>query len=147
MTSETDKSLPGTTPHVKVAAGVIYDEEGKILVCRRGYGKNPDTDGRWEFPGGKLEPGETAHETIVRELREELDIEVAPSRLIAVIEHTYPTFTVQLHFIACRLLSGTPVLKEHSEMAWLPPAGLASLDFCPADLPALPLIAAAIPPQ
>ncbi len=78
MTSETDKSLPGTTPHAKVAAGVIYDEEGKILVCRRGYGKNPDTDGRWEFPGGKLEPGETARETIVRELREELDIEVAP---------------------------------------------------------------------
>ena len=121
---------------VKVAAAVIIHGD-KIFATQRGYGEFKDG---WEFPGGKLEPGETARETIVRELHEELDIEVAPSRLIAVIEHTYPTFTVQLHFIACRLLSGTPVIKEHSEMAWLPPAGLASLDFCPADLPVLPFL-------
>ena len=125
---------------IRVAAAVICDDmenPAKIFATAKGYG---EFKGQWEFPGGKLEPGETARETIVRELREELDIEVAPSRLIAVIEHTYPTFTVQLHFIACRLLSGTPVLKEHSEMAWLPPAGLASLDFCPADLPVLPFL-------
>lgn len=118
-----------------------------MLACRRGYGKNPDTDGRWEFPGGKLEPDETAREAIVRELREELDIEVAPLRPIAVIKHSYPTFTVQLHFIACTILEGTPILKEHSEMRWETPTALSALDFCPADLPALPLIAAAIPPQ
>ncbi len=137
------------TPHprVKVAAGVIFSSEGKVLACRRGYGKNPDTDGRWEFPGGKLEPDETAREAIVRELREELDIEVAPLRPIAVIKHSYPTFTVQLHFIACTILEGTPILKEHSEMRWETPTALSALDFCPADLPALPLIAAAIPPQ
>jgi len=140
MTSDTTPTPQSPLPHIKVAAGVIYDGDGKVLVCRRGYGKNPDTDGRWEFPGGKLEEGETPREALVRELREELDIEVAPSRLIAIIEHTYPTFTVQLHFIACRLISGTPLLKEHSEMAWMPPADLPTLDFCPADLPALPLI-------
>ena len=140
MISDTTPATQSPLPHIKVAAGVIYDNDGKVLVCRRGYGKNPDTDGRWEFPGGKLEEGETPREALVRELREELDIEVAPSRLIAIIEHTYPTFTVQLHFIACRLISGTPLLKEHSEMAWMPPADLPTLDFCPADLPALPLI-------
>ena len=139
MTSDTATSQH-RLPHIKVAAGVIYDPEGRVLVCRRGYGKNPDTDGRWEFPGGKIEPGETSRDTIVRELREELDIEVAPLRVLAIIEHSYPTFTVQLHFIACRLLSGTPVLKEHTEMAWLAPADLPTLDFCPADLPALPLL-------
>lgn len=140
MISDTTPAPQSPLPHIKVAAGVIYDGDGKVLVCRRGYGKNPDTDGRWEFPGGKLEESETPREALVRELREELDIDAEPFRSIAVIEHTYPTFTVQLHFIACRLISGTPLLKEHSEMAWMLPADLPILDFCPADLPALPLI-------
>ena len=131
---------PAQQPRVTVAAAVIRNDAGEILVCRRGYGKNPSTDGRWEFPGGKIEPGETARQTIVRELREELDIEVAPLRSIAVVEHSYPTLTVQLHFIAATLLSGTPRLKEHAEMLWLPASQLSTLDFCPADLPVLPLL-------
>ncbi len=127
-------------PRIEVGAAVIYDDAGRVLCCRRGNGKNPATDGRWEFPGGKLEAGETARDAVVRELREELGVEVAPGRRIAVVEHEYPTFFICLHAVECRILEGDPRICEHKEMRWVQPSELTLLDFCPADLPVLPLL-------
>lgn len=125
---------------VEVAAGIIYDDRGRVLVCRRGTGKNPDTDGKWEFPGGKLEPGETPRDAVCRELREELQIDVFAGRRIAVVEYEYPTFFIKMHCVECRMAGGEPHITEHAEMRWVDPSQLPALDFCPADEPVLPLL-------
>ena len=121
---------------VPVAAAAII-LHGKVLVCQRGYG---DLKGRWELPGGKLEKGETGADAIKREIREELRAEVVPERLLCVLEHDYPSFHLHMEVFLCRPETGEIVLTEHQSARWLDPDALDGLDWCPADVKALPAL-------
>ena len=114
---------------IRVVAAVIR-HEGKILATQRGYGPWKDW---WEFPGGKIEEGETPEQALVREIREELDMQVAVDRLAEHIEYEYPEFHLSMDCYDCWILSGTPVLKEHESARWLSPEELNSVKWLPAD--------------
>ena len=116
---------------VRVAAAVICDGS-KILAAQRGYGEFKDG---WEFPGGKLEPGETAEQALCRELREELGISVRACRLWQIVEHDYAErdLHVQLHFFHVTAFDGTPCARERQELRWVTPAQARDLPFLPAD--------------
>ena len=114
---------------IRVAAAVI--ERGtRVLVTRRLEGTH--LAGRWEFPGGKCEEHEPIEVCLVRELREELAVDVTPRRTMLVTAHTYPEKTVELHFIACEM-AGEPVPQQGQEMRWVERAALDTLDFPEAD--------------
>lgn len=121
---------------VNVAAAVIC-EHGRVFATQRGYGENKDG---WEFPGGKIEPGETPQQALVREIGEELDTRIAVGELLTVIEYDYPAFHLRMQCFRCRIVEGTPVLKEHEAARWLGPEDLDSVDWLPADRTILPLI-------
>ena len=112
-----------------VAALIMRD--GRFLICRRPEYKA--RGGLWEFVGGKTEPGETREEALARECREELDIDVAVGEKLITILHEYPDLTVCLSLFLCTLRSGTPRLKEHSDMRWITAAETGGYEFCPAD--------------
>jgi 8-oxo-dGTP diphosphatase len=127
---------------VRVVAAVIR-RDGRILVTRRHA--HADRGGQWEFPGGKVEPGEGEPEALLREIREELRCEVVVGALLARTAHGYPDLEVELAFYACTLPAGSePHLVGAEAMAWAAPAELASFDFCEADLPVLPVIASSV---
>ena len=104
---------------IHVVAAVIRDGEGRIFATQRGYG--PYKDG-WEFPGGKIEPGETPEEALKREIREELDAEIEVGESAGRIEYDYPEFHLSMDCFFCVLLSGAPILKEHEAAKWLRPS-------------------------
>ena len=114
---------------VHVAAAVIR-EGNRIFATQRGYGPWKD---RWEFPGGKVEPGETAEEALVREIREELDAGVGVEKKIGRVEYDYPEFHLSMDCFFCTLRTGSLILKEHESARWLPPEELDSVDWLPAD--------------
>ena len=118
--------------------GAVIMRDGLILCAQRG----PDgaLPGMWEFPGGKIEAGETPHDALAREITEELECVVAVGELITTTSHEYDFGIVVLTTFYCELLSGSPVLTEHAEVVWLPSAELGSLDWAPADIPAVELI-------
>ena len=116
---------------IHVVAAVIRDGEGRIFATQRGYG--PYKDG-WEFPGGKIEPGETPEEALKREIREELDAEIEVGESAGRIEYNYPEFHLAMDCFFCVLLSGAPILKEHEAAKWLRPEELDSVAWLPADL-------------
>ena len=116
---------------IHVVAAVIRDGEGRIFATQRGYG--PYKDG-WEFPGGKIEPGETPEEALKREIREELDAEIEVRESAGRIEYDYPEFHLSMDCFFCVLLSGTLTLKEHEAAKWLRPEELDSVAWLPADL-------------
>ena len=116
---------------IHVVAAVIRDGEGRIFATQRGYG--PYKDG-WEFPGGKIEPGETPEEALKREIREELDAEIEVGESAGRIEYNYPEFHLSMDCFYCVLLSGTLILKEHEAAKWLRPEELDSVAWLPADL-------------
>ena len=116
---------------IHVVAAVIRDGEGRIFATQRGYG--PYKDG-WEFPGGKIEPGETPEEALKREIREELDAEIEVGEPAGRIEYDYPEFHLSMDCFFCVLLSGAPILKEHEAAKWLRPEELDSVAWLPADL-------------
>lgn len=122
---------------IRVAAAVITDDLGRIYAAERGYGPQK---GGWEFPGGKLEPGETAREALVREIREELDITIEAVRLICTIEYDYPDFHLSMDCFRCRIVSGQIRLKEAQADRWLRPEELDSVNWLPADRELLPLL-------
>jgi len=123
---------------VRVVAAVLR-RDGRILVTRR-HG-HADRGGQWEFPGGKVEPGESEPEALRREIREELDCEVAVEDLVARTSHRYPDLEVELAFYACRLAPGAePRLVGAAAMTWELPGKLAGYDFCEADRPVLPIL-------
>lgn len=105
---------------VQVAIGIVIDRRG-ILICRRK--NNTSFGGYWEFPGGKVEEGETPELAVARELLEELEIHVTPLRALKRIEHDYPKARVVLHPFICRLDAGEPVAICASEFAWVEAAG------------------------
>ncbi len=118
-----------TMKRIEVVAAIIR-HAGKIFVTQRGYGEFKDY---WEFPGGKMEAGESREEALKRELREELDTEIGIDAFLTTIEYNYPSFHITLHFYFCSILSGYPVLKEHENAAWLSPQELDSVRWLPAD--------------
>ena len=103
----------------------------EIFATQRGYGDYKDG---WEFPGGKLEPGETPQQCIEREIREELATEVRTERILGVVEYDYPTFHLIMHCILCTIVSGELKLLEHEAARWLTKETLRSVDWLPADL-------------
>ena len=101
-----------------------------IFVTQRGYGNYKDG---WEFPGGKLESGETPEECIVREIREELATEVRAERILGVVDYDYPTFHLTMHCILCTIVSGKLQLLEHEAAKWVNKETLRSVEWLPAD--------------
>ncbi len=125
---------------IKVVAAIIRDGD-KIFATQRGYGDFKDG---WEFPGGKIEPGETPQQALVREIREELDTEIAVGDYLTTIEYDYPTFHLSMQCFWCTIADGTPVLKEHEAARWLEVEKLDSVDWLPADLSIIGLIKASL---
>lgn len=120
---------------IDVVAGLIHDERGHLLVCRRPAGKH--LAGKWEFPGGKVEPGEQPAEALVRELREELEITVVPGDSLTPVVHDYGRGPIRLIPLLCRISAGVPHPHEHDEIRWCTPGELQQLDLAEADLPIL----------
>ena len=122
---------------VRVVAAVIRSEN-KIFATARGYG---DFKGMWEFPGGKIEPGETPELALVREIKEELDTEVKVGELICTIEYDYPTFHLSMDCFWCEIVKGKLVLKEAEAARWLSKEQLYEVDWLPADITLIETIA------
>lgn len=114
---------------IKVVAAVIKDGD-KIFATQRGYGEFKDG---WEFPGGKVEPGETPEAALAREIREELDTEIEVGRKIACVEYDYPAFHLSMDCFWAEVISGNLILKEHEASKWLTKNELDSVDWLPAD--------------
>jgi 8-oxo-dGTP diphosphatase len=106
-----------TLPHKQIGVAVIWDRSGQILIDKRKA--SGSMGGLWEFPGGKIEPGETVPECIVREIREELGIEILVGAHLISIEHTYPTFQLTLIVHHCQHISGIPQPIESDEIRWV----------------------------
>jgi mutator protein MutT len=126
---------------IRVVAGIL-EQAGRVLCAQRGRGQ--DRAGLWEFPGGKVEPGEDDETALVRELAEELGIAVSVHEHIATSVHTDARRTIELIGYRCTVLHGTPEAREHADLRWLQPAELGTLTWAPADLP---LVAALIPTE
>ena len=114
---------------IKVAAAIIMTQ-GKIFATQRGYGEFKDG---WEFPGGKVESGETSENAIKREIKEELDTEIEVLELLDTAEYDYPNFHLSMDCFICRIKSGDLTLKEHEAAKWLTKENLDSVDWLPAD--------------
>lgn len=115
---------------VRVVAAVIRDND-RIFATARGYG---DLKGGWEFPGGKIEVGETPEAALKREIMEELDIEISVGSLIDTIEYDYPAFHLSMDCFWCEIVSGEIVLKEAEAARWLTKETLDSVEWLPADI-------------
>ena len=115
---------------IRVVAAVIRSED-KIFATARGYG---EFKGGWEFPGGKIEPGETPQEALKREIMEELETEISVGDLIDTIEYDYPEFHLSMDCFWCEILSGNLVLKEAEDARWLAADELDIVEWLPADV-------------
>lgn len=111
----------------------IIRRDGKILAARRS--QDTHLAGKWEFPGGKVDDGESEEACIVREIREELGIEIRPTRRMVPSDHDYGTKQIRLIPFACDLVDGEPVAKEHAAVDWFALDDLNRLDWCEADIP------------
>jgi len=115
---------------ISVVAAIIFDEQGRIFATQRGYGEWKDW---WEFPGGKIEPGETPQQALQREIREELDTDIEVGELLRTIDYDYPNFHLTLHCFKCKLTDSHITLLEHEASRWLKPNELQSVKWLPAD--------------
>ncbi|MBP3270169.1 MAG: (deoxy)nucleoside triphosphate pyrophosphohydrolase [Bacteroidales bacterium] len=122
---------------IEVVAAVIRSN-GKVFATQRGYGDFKDW---WEFPGGKIEPGETPEAALEREIREELSAEIVIGKLLRTVEWDYPAFHLTLHCFLCSLASEGMSLNEHEAAKWLDAESIYSVKWLPADEDVLPLIA------
>ncbi|MCR5536651.1 MAG: (deoxy)nucleoside triphosphate pyrophosphohydrolase [Succinivibrio sp.] len=115
---------------IEVVAGILTQQQ-RIFATQRGYGEFKDF---WEFPGGKVEAGESQEQALVRELKEELETEVEVLKHFADVEYDYPHFHLCLHLFFCRVRQGLLELKEHEQARWLSAQELFSVNWLPADL-------------
>ena len=122
---------------IHVVGAVIVDQD-RILCAQRG--PNGSLALKWEFPGGKVEPGEAPHEALEREITEELRCTVSVGPEITTTRHDYDFATIVLTTFFCSLVSGSPQLTEHADVKWLLPNEMRTLDWAPADIPAVDLI-------
>lgn len=113
----------------QVSAAIIK-HKNSILATQRGYGPYK---GKWEFPGGKIEPGETPQQALIREAQEELDIEIAINSLLDIVEYDYPEFHLKMYCFLCQIKQGTLVLKEHMAAKWLSAEDIDYVEWLPAD--------------
>ena len=119
---------------IEVVAAIIHDNQNRIFATQRGYGEWKDY---WEFPGGKIEPGESPEQALKREIWEELETRIVIERFVRTIEWDYPTFHLTLHCYQCRVESGALTLKEHEAARWLSTDELPSVNWLPADWSAI----------
>lgn len=117
--------------HIEVVAAIIRDGEGRIFATQRGYGEWKDW---WEFPGGKMECGETPEEALLREIWEELETRIVVERLFKTVEWDYPNFHLKMHCFLCHVEQGDLTLKEHEAARWLGQNELKSVRWLPADI-------------
>ena len=115
---------------IEVVAAIIRKGD-KIFATQRGYGEWKDW---WEFPGGKMDPGETPEEALVREIREELSTEISVDEFLCTVEHDYPQFHLTMHCYLCSLLTEALHLNEHEAARWLTTNELDSVKWLPADV-------------
>lgn len=115
---------------IEVVAAIIK-KDGKIFATQRGYGDFKDG---WEFPGGKIESGETPEQALVREIKEELEADIKVGELVTTVEYDYPQFHLTMHCYMCELLSENLVLTEHEAAKWLSRDQLDEVDWLPADI-------------
>ncbi|MFN3513223.1 MAG: 8-oxo-dGTP diphosphatase MutT [Phenylobacterium sp.] len=122
-------------PMLLVAAAALIDTDGRVLICQRPEGKQ--LAGLWEFPGGKVEPGETPEACLIRELHEELGITVAQACLAPFVfaSHAYESFHLLMPLYLCRRWEGFVTAREHKAIAWVKPAKLSDYPMPPADAP------------
>lgn len=123
--------------HMEVSAGVIW-RQGKFLACKRPSGK--PLAGYWELPGGKLEPGESAPQALMRELYEELGISCRDCEFLATVEHTWQDALVVLHFFEVNAFHGEPASREGQELRWVHPSEITDMEFLPVDEHILPML-------
>ena len=116
---------------IEVSAAIIHDKTGRIFATQRGYGEWKDW---WEFPGGKIEPGETPEEALTREIREELNAEISINKFVTTVEYDYPKFHLTMHCDLCFLATDSLHLNEHEAAKWLTKEELDSVKWLPADL-------------
>ena len=126
---------------IEVVAAVIFDAEGRIFATQRGYGEWKDW---WEFPGGKMEAGETPEVALKREIREELSAEISVDELLGTVEYDYVAFHLTMHCYLCSLLTEALHLNEHEAALWLAADELESVKWLPADLQILEKIREAL---
>jgi 8-oxo-dGTP diphosphatase len=119
---------------IEVVAAVIQ-HQNKILAVQRGPAKYAYISEKWEFPGGKMEAEETEEQTIIREIREELDMQIAVKTKLLTVEHTYPDFHLTMHTYLCETEQSKPKLTEHLAFRWLSMDELEVLDWAGADVP------------
>lgn len=119
---------------VEVVAAVIVND-GKYLCVQRGENKLNYISRKWEFPGGKIEEGETREVTIIREIKEELNMEVNPIKDLLTVEHQYPDFHLTMHSFICETKNIDVVLTEHIDYKWLEISDMDQLDWAAADIP------------
>ncbi len=128
--------------HVEVVCAIIRNNDNEIFCCKRGPGRQ--LEGKWEFPGGKVESNETHEETIIREIKEELKSDIKPIRYIGVSNYEYKEiekpFSITMYAYECKLISGELELTEHAEKKWAKEKDLRIIDFAEADKPIIELL-------
>ena len=125
---------------IKTVAGVIRNEKGEVLCTLRDQGKYDYVSFKWEFPGGKIEEGETLEQTLTRELHEELEIDVEIKNFFYQVEHDYPDFHLSMAVFDCKLISKDMKMNVHKGIKWLSPKDMMQLDWAEADIPVAKLV-------
>ena len=125
---------------IKTVAGVIRNEKGEVLCTLRDQGKYDYVSFKWEFPGGKIEEGETLEETLTRELHEELEIDVEIGKFFYQVEHDYPDFHLSMAVFDCKLISKEMKMNVHKGIKWMRAEEMMKLDWAAADIPVAELV-------
>lgn len=120
--------------HIHVTCAIIERDDLVLATLRSAAMSMPH---KWEFPGGKINPGESAEECLRREIQEEIGIKISISRSMPACTHHYPSFTITLYPFVCTIEKGRPILHEHADLIWLRPTELHTLDWAEADVPVL----------
>lgn len=119
---------------IEVSAAAIQ-KGNKILITKRNGG---EFDGMWEFPGGKIKTNETREAAVIREIKEELKVDIDPTQFLTTIEYEYPNFHLTMHVFICRLIKGNITLTEHSDYMWVTKDTLKDIYWIPADIDIIP---------